>query len=365
MADNFNSEEFKHILREKELEIRIRTLNKIQESDNFKKLHRGLIGFYHSNAVNDFIAILISKPDIESFEFSSDLSIPLNGNVNYFVVDKKFDIVVSEKKELSDEIRAEVFYKELSKEFCVFLITPEGVNPFIDGENIGTLVFYHKKDFRAYKKLKDISQIDELFDKFRRHVTYRYNYTGFFVSKSAKKALYQHLVNSGENIGSKDDFVANNSQLLENKPEDRFRESLRAFLKENMKNDILFGKEYILENFNRLDINIFDDYGDLYFIEVKWVGKSINPDGDRILTEYTSNDINPAAVNQSIRYIKELFESKQNIKIGYLAVFDARYEEMQDTFSNFDEELIPPEDMKYYKLFKKIPDFRVVNSHPQ
>ncbi|MBK7957214.1 MAG: hypothetical protein IPK03_03350 [Bacteroidetes bacterium] len=175
--------------------------------------------------------------------------------------------------------------------------------------------------------------------------------------------MHHHLKNAQTINSDQSTFLDENSQLLENKPEDRFRESLRAFLVENMRNDILFGKEYILESLKRLDINIFDDYGDLYFIEVKWVGLSVHSEGNKIGTKYDHDDINPAAINQSLKYIRELVEKDQTIKIGYLAVFDAREQDLKDTFTNFDLSSIDNENQKYYTNFKKI-GFRVKTFTP-
>lgn len=364
MTTEFDAEEFRKILAQKEEDINVRTHNEIQDHESYKKLHVGLISFHKKNAINDFIAILIKKEEVEKFNISSVIKIPLNINMNYHLVNRNFEILKSEKKELNDETNAEAYYKELSKEFCVFLVTPEGINPFVDGQNIGKLVFYKKKEYRSYRKLAEITELDELFQKYRRHITYRYNYDNFFVSKSAKRALFEHLYGTGQNNKKKEKFVKENAQLLQNKPEDRFRESLRIFLKTHLRRDILFGKEYILENFKRLDINIYDDFGDLYFIEVKWVGKSVHAEGNVIETEYTSDHINPAALEQSIEYIKALYEDEQNIKIGYLAVFDARYEDLPDTMVKMDVSNIPVDDRKFLEIFRKIPDFRVLNNHP-
>lgn len=364
MINEFSSDEFTHILREKEKTISIRTSLPIQENENYKRLHRSLISIQSTNHITDFIAVLISIVDLENLSTEVSIEIPLTADKNYLVYNNELTVLFSEKKELQDELRAELFYQEISKGYCLFLITPEGVNPFIDGQNIGSLIFYKKKDFRTWKKLKDVSQIEELFDKYRRHLGHRYNYSGFFVSKSAKKSLHHHLINAQTINSNQEEFLEKNYQLLENKPEDRFRESLRAFLVENMRNDIFFGKEYVLESFKRLDINIFDDYGDLYFIEVKWVGTSVHSEGNKIGTKYDHNDINPAAINQSLKYIRELVERDQTIKIGYLAVFDAREEDLDDTITGFDLSSIDEENQQYYSNFKKIPDFRVKNSHP-
>ncbi|MBK7957213.1 MAG: hypothetical protein IPK03_03345 [Bacteroidetes bacterium] len=147
MINEFSSEEFKHILREKEKTISIRTSLPIQENENYKRLHRSLISIQSTSHITDFIAVLISIGDIEELSSDVNIEIPLTFDKNYLVYNKEFILMASEKKELQDELRAEIFYNEISKGYCLFLITPEGVNPFIDGQNIGHINFLQEERF--------------------------------------------------------------------------------------------------------------------------------------------------------------------------------------------------------------------------
>lgn len=365
---NFKEDSFKDFLKQKESQIHIRTENGIQETDNFKNLHRSLVSYQNKRPVGDFTAFLITKEEIDNIieGYTEKLFKVLDSDNcihnNHLLFDRNIDIITFERKEIKDNNEARKYYLEISKEICVFLINPKGVHYFIDGKDIGETIFFTPDALNTYNELKDITNIIEIFNNYRYNLNHRDVYSKFFVSKSSKVSLCKHLNGSP----SKEDykhFLNENSQLLENKPEDRFREDLRMYLTRNLKASVLT-KEYILENFKRLDIFINDDYGELYLIEVKWVGISIHSTGQKIGTPYDEKDINPAAIIQSVDYIKQLNEENKNIKLGYLVVFDARSENLPDTGENFDEESLSIELKKYYPRFKKVDDFRVINHHP-
>ena len=126
-------------------------------------------------------------------------------------------------------------------------------------------------------------------------------------------------------------------------------------------------REVVLENLERLDIELMDEGGnDLYFIEIKWVGESIGPQGDSIGTSYNASPrINPDAVKQVLNYIRELLNENKNFKIGYLAVFDARKNDLPDTGEGISENDVPKDLIEYFPRFIKLPDFRVKNINPR
>jgi hypothetical protein len=365
---NFKEDSFKQFLKQKESQIHIRTDNGIQDTDNFKNLHRSLVSYQTERPIGDFTAIVITKNEIENLikDFSDKLFEKLDSEIgvinNHLLFDRNLDISSYERKELKDNNEARKFYLELSKETCVFLISPKSVHYFVDGNDIGESIFFTSDAAKSYNELKDITKIIEIFEDYRQHLTHRNNYSKFFVSKSSKSSLCKNIKGT-VNTEIYNAFYDEHKQLLENKPEDIFREDLRMFLTKNLKATVL-GKEYILDNFKRLDIYINDDFGELYLIEVKWVGISIHSKGQSIGTSYDANSINPAAVIQSVNYIKQLNDEKKNIKLGYLAVFDARYNDLPDTVDNFDENNLDESLEKFYPRFKKIPDFRVINYHP-
>lgn len=125
-------------------------------------------------------------------------------------------------------------------------------------------------------------------------------------------------------------------------------------------------KEGMLENLKRLDIVMIDEDGQgLYFIEVKWVGTSIHPSGKDFGTEYKAKPrIVPDAFKQSTEYITELLAENIDVKLGYLAVFDARNETLPDTGVGMSIDKIPEKDRPSFYKHIKIDDFRVINEHP-
>lgn len=365
---NFKDDSFKQLLKQKESQIHIRTNEGIQETDNFKNLHRTLITYQKKNPVTDYTAILITKEEIENliYDYSEKLFKNLTSEVcvinNHLLFNRNLDVIGFERKEIKDNNEARKFYLELSKEICVFLISPNDVHYFVDGNDIGKTIFFTLDALKTYNGLKEISKIVEIFEEYRLHLKDRNIYSKFFASKSAKSSLCKHLMGSP----SKKDyesFLDEHKQLLENKPEVLFRDDLLAFLRKTLKAHVL-AKEYLLDNLKRLDIYINDDFGELYLIEVKWVGISIHAKGQEIGFTREAKHINPDAVVQSVKYIKQLYEENKTIKLGYLAVFDARYEDLPDTLHDFDENVIT-EDLKSFRSkYIKILDFRVLNTHP-
>ncbi len=376
MTPNFDNLEFKTLLKDKEVQIYLRTKEGIQESENFKKIHRLLISFREENSINDFTAIIIKKEDVESIadDINDKLFITLRSDRaisnNHLFVDKDFSLLHCERKEIKDNNEARRLYLELSNEYCVFLITPDDVHYFVDGNDIGKAIFFTSDARKSYNELKDISKIWEVFEEYRYHLKLLDTFRKFFVTVSAKKSLFAHLIqNSNPKLSRKPnndeekDFLDKHIQLLNNSPEDNFREDLRYFLESRLKAQLL-SKEYIMENFRRLDIYILDDFGELYLIEVKWVGLSIHREGQKLGTSFSEKDINPDAIVQCVDYIKQLAEEGKNVKIGYLAVFDARDEDLTDTAEGFDEDIIESINEKYFRRYRKIPDFRVKNLQP-
>lgn len=369
MVNDFKEDSFKELIRNKKELIDKKYKAGFAEKDNFKRLLRNLISYQHRFGLKEFRTIVIKKDDI--LKLVEDLSQVLNETLNahdaitnnHLFVDENFKLIKFNKEKITDNNDARKIYTELTDDYCVFLLNPRGVHYFVDGFDLGGAVFFTQDEFDSYSELKDISELLDVLEEYRHKLSVRSIYRQFFVSKSAKRALHSHMFIKDSTIGNIDDFLKSHNNLLENKPEDYFRESLRIFLKEKLKNKILLGKEHVLESFKRLDILIFDNFGELYFIEVKWVGTSVHSEGAKIGTSYNKDHINPAAVKQTINYIKELYEDKNKIKIGYLAVFDARYEDLEDTLVGFDKDVLENKLKTFHHRYNKILDFRVQNSH--
>ena len=60
--------------------------------------------------------------------------------------------------------------------------------------------------------------------------------------------------------------------------------------------------------------------------------------------------VDNASTDGTREYIDELLKEKQNIKLGYLAVFDARKEDMPDTGTGVSENDVPEEMRKHFHL---------------
>ena len=372
MELNFkNNYNFQNILKQKKEEILRRAASDIQDSSKFKQLHSSFVSYLKGNAFSDFKAVLISKEAIENLpeEFYPQLESVLNSDdgilCNYLVLNNRLSIIdkARDNKYNSDSNEARKLYIELSKDYVVFLLQPdETVSFFIDGNDFIEGIFLSLKDMKSYTAKKDISKITDLFSEYQAYIANRNVYSNFFISKSHLKSLKKDL----KSMVGEEQFIKDHCHLLNNKPEDRLRENLRHFLNTRLKATLLT-KEYILANFNRLDIFILDESGtELYLIEVKWVGECISADGKKISkTSFDETDINPKAVIQSVKYLKQLHYEKQNIKLGFLVVFDARKnQELADTVETFNEELLE-EDLKiHYRKFGKIKDFKVKNMHP-
>lgn len=366
--DFVNNEDFKDHLKQKEKEIQNRTKDGIQNHENFKQLQGLFVSYKHQTPINSFTAILIEKPEIENLcdDAQDRIFETLNSidarSSNHIILNRNLEILQFEQKQFDEGGEARRLYLELSKDCCVFLISPQPLHYFVDEQDVGEAIFFTEDDYNSFIKLKNMSEIFEVFKEYREHLKNRDTYTKFFVSKVTKKSLHKHLLDKGETIETEEVFLQNTVHLLENKPEDRFREDLRTFLKQKLK--VTLGREHLLEDFRRLDIVIIDELGNLYFIEVKWVGLSIHHTGQKLGTCYEQKDINPDAVIQSVGYIEKLFNSKERINTGYLAVFDARDEDLPDTVENFDIKILEEDTKPFYSKFIKIHDFRVKNYHP-
>jgi hypothetical protein len=363
----------------KQKQILRRTNNGIHEHINFKKIVAILNSYKEQRPFNGMVTLLFEIAELESLLDNASPAIfslidkCILDAYNHIVVDRDCTVISNEKKNFSGSNEARRIYTELSKEFCVFVLKETGVHYFANGDDVGEIIFFTKEDEERFKELKNITQLGQLFEEYRIKLTIRDHYHKFFASNSHKKALYQ-LLGHGSKAAkfsaikkkkALDEFLKSKTQLLENKPEDRFREDLRSFLDLNLKGQVIITKEHLLESFKRIDILITDEYGDLYLIEVKWVGTSIHADGSRLGTSYLAKDINPDAVIQTINYLIELSRHKKDIKIGYLAVFDARENDNPDTLEPFDSNsVLNTDQMRFFPRFKKITDFKVVNDHP-
>lgn len=367
-----NNRTFKQLLDEKKQDILQRTNDGVQESPQFQQLISLLSECRRKNKETDFRLVIISKSDL--LRLSSDAEVKVSNlfknkifltnrmvyvDFDFSVIDSNNGLFPAKNNE------ARRYFASISNtddEWIVFHIAPNAtINYFINGKDYGDGVFYTLEEQENYEQLKGVNQLQDVLDEYRISLTYQNTYLKFFVPRSGLCALYK-LMGSGETEAT---FVSKHKYLLNNKPELLFHEDLRNYIMQHMKVFVL--REVVLENLDRLDIELIDEGGnDLYFIEVKWVGTSIHKDGNKFGTAYEATPrIKPDAVNQVVRYICKLFEAKENIKIGYLAVFDARKDDLPDTGDGISEADVPEELREYYPRFVKLKDFRVKNENPR
>ena len=366
-----NDAAFKQLLYKKECDILQRTSDGIQDSIQFQRLLSLFSVCRRKHKESDYRLIIIQKEallnlcedaDVKVNDLYTSTTFILNRTV---YIDANITVLNSNNKPFpSTNNAARRYYTSLSlhNDWIVFLIAPDAiVNYFIDGVDYGDGVFYTLEDQKNYEQLKPISQLTEVLNDYRIRLTHQDTYLKFFVPKEGLHALHT-LIHSKE---PESEFVKNYKHLLHNKPEELFREDMRAYIKEHMR--VVVAREVMLEELDRLDIELTDEIGnDLYFIEIKWIGESIGANGDGFGVRYDATPrIKPDAVQQVVGYIDKLLTDNQNIKMGYLAVFDARKEDKPDSGIGISENDLPERYRKHYHRFEKFPDFRVININPR
>ena len=367
-----NNQEFKRLLDEKKQDILQRTNDGVQETKQFQRLLSLLSECRRKNKETDFRLIIISKPDLSNLVDDAEVKVAklfrdakFLTNSTIYVNSAIFILNSNNDPFPADNENARRYFASLSateEAWVVFLIAPNAtVNYFIDGKDYGDGVFYTREAQNNYEQLRTIDHLQDVLDEYRIHLRRQDTYVKFFVAKSGLCALHS-ISRSTEDQAT---FAKRHRQLLRNKPEYIFQEDMRNYIKQHMK--VIIRRETLLEDLDRLDIELTDQEGrELYFIEIKWVGRSIGSDGGKFGTEYKECPrIRPEAVVQVLRYIGELLNEKANIKIGYLAVFDARKDDLADTGAGLTESDVPEALREHYPRFMKLKDFRVKNENPR
>ena len=364
--------DFKRLLDEKKQDIVQRTNDGVQETAQFQRLRSLLAESRRKNEERDFRLILISKADLANLCFDADVRVAeLFSNPTFLTnrtlyVDSELAILNYNNDpfpaENNDARRLFASLSVTDAAWVVFHIAPYAtINYFINGKDYGDGVFYTLVAQNSYEERKTIESLQEVLDEYRIKLTNQDTYLKFFVTKAGLRALHA-LTKSKQDI---DTFISSNKHVLNNRPEYLFQNDIRNYIQQHMK--VVVSREVMLEDLDRLDIELTDEGGnDLYFIEIKWLGESINPAGDTIATEFKATPrIKPDAVSQVVGYIDELLKENKNIKIGYLAVFDARKDDLPDSGLDISETDVPEEIRQHYPRFIKLPDFRVKNENPR
>lgn len=362
--------QFKEYLAKKRLDINQRTSDGVQDTEPFKRLFSILAQCRRKVAEQDFRLILISKDDLSHLCSDADTkAMEMYQHATFLtsrtvVVNSSLTILYNNNDAFpkGDNDARRYFASLATDDTVVFLVSPNAtVNYFIDGKDYGDGIFYTREAQNSYEELKTIEHLEEVLDAYRKHLTRRDTYLKFFVTKAGLKALHSLARPDEDEIS----FMEAHKHLLNNKPEELFREDMRNFIKNHMK--VVVTREVTMENLDRLDIELTDEGGqDLYFIEIKWVGESIHASGQAFGTKYKAKPrIKPDAVQQVVGYINQLLNEDENIKLGYLAVFDARKDDLVDTGTEISIDDLPDNLQKHFPRFVKLKDFRVKNINPR
>lgn len=368
MDFNFKeNKDFLNLLKSKEQEIREETSDNIKESDGFKIVFSGLKSMLKNNDFHGSKLICITEKhllaiQIEEISAFDDLFADTNFSYNQKVLlDNQLRVISGERLRLPDdsnEAREEFSQLSEREKMVVFLLIKGKINYFIKGKDKSESLFFSLADVNKYNKKKEISEINEVLEQYEEQLKDRKSYCKFFIELSHLKSLHVDL----KSTLSVANFISENKHILRNKPEDTFRDDLRKFLEFNLRISQI--KEYMLENFQRLDIYLYDDFGEAYLIEVKWVGRSIHQDGKRLGTSYAEKDINPDAFEQTLTYLDLLALKGHNIVRAYLIVFDARKDDLPDTGANLDALRLKDNQKRQLRKLQKVKDLRVKNIHP-
>lgn len=247
----------------------------------------------------------------------------------------------------SSQIKEELVNK--SKGFYVFFFGEEGITRYVNGVPYEDKnIFYSQEDRIKYKKKKDISQLYEVIQTYSNsYVSQQVNYMCFFADNPTLKQLPDG-----------DKLVERN--ILKNKPEHFMRDQLRQYLTDNMQYTFLIEPE-LGQSKRELDI-YFEVKGSWYFIEIKWLGTSINDSGTGLSQTY-SNARAREGVTQSLEYIEELTNTQEIVlRYGYLAIFDARDKKSELDFDNYS--FVRPELNPYLSQFGILPLINLQKKHP-
>lgn len=256
-----NNPEFKALLAEKKQEIYQLTKDGIQETAQFRKLKSLLLEARRKTPEADFRHILISKQDLLSLcEDASERVVELFNS---------YDFITNRTVNIDSQLRILNFSNDPfpennndARRYCAsvatgdtvgFLVSPDAtLHYFINEKDYGDGVFYSAEARKGYEELKTIEHLEEVLNDYRVSLQQQNTYLKFFVTKAALKAFHQLTSPDTEEKV----FLADNKQLLNNKPEELFREDLRNYIKRHMK--IVVTREVMLESLDRLDIELTD-----------------------------------------------------------------------------------------------------------
>lgn len=296
-------------------------------------------------------SIVVSPDDVANMQFANlkdnmEEVVKSVAEANLLRIDQKGNLV---EKQYLDGNTAEIKAKliKISLNDYVFFFGEEGITRYINGRAIDDRnIFYTRKDQMTFSKKKDITHIDEVMDDYsREYVTQQVNYMAFFADNATLRQIDSKLICRN---------------ILKNRPEHYMRDQLIIYLTDHMR--YTFTREPELGQSKReLDI-FFDVSGELYLIEIKWMGVSINDQGNGLSTKYTDCRAREG-VTQTLEYIEELMNSSEKgLRHGYLVIYDARDVKEEIVFNDYS--FVRNELKKYLQNFRVLKVIPLDKRHP-
>ncbi len=328
--------------------------NEVMNDQHYRLFSERYIQKVWENRINKkvYFCIYISLNEFGKIDFSQ-----LADNINLInndILENNFiqiDAIGKVIKKYYKYLNAEAMQQELcdiSKDHFAFFIGEDGVTSYANGAALNhPNIFYSREERIRYLEKKDISKIDEVIQEYNNaFVSQQVNYMCFMADNATLRQL-----EDGEQ------YIKKN--VLKNKPEHYMRDQLRQYLNDHMQYTFTIEPE-LGQTKRELDI-YFDVKGELYFIEIKWLGSSINDKGTGISTTYGSNRAKEG-VTQSLEYIEELINTAEvSLRGGYLAIFDARDIKEIIDFDNYS--FVSDDLKKYLQIFKLLPIISLEKRH--
>lgn len=154
-----------------------------------------------------------------------------------------------------------------------------------------------------------------------------------------EELINDHFAQCVKHSQATDHWDNKDKRILRSSPEDIFKNSLWYYLymfSEDTNNVIA---EYPLRSGNRIDIYVQSRNNEVYFFEIKVLGKYYT-ENDNGYSEYKDNRVHHG-LNQAIVYINEFKDNSQDIEKAELIIYDAREKQ---------EPIIIPQNEKHEKL---------------
>lgn len=325
----------------------------VENDRNYQLLYKGFLHKIWDSRINHEIlfCIVISPESVANLQFENlkdnlDETVKSTAVANLIKINNLGNLIEKQYLE-GDTATIKEKLVQISLNSYVFFFGEEGITRFINGRAIEEKnFFYSRLDQMKYNKKKDITQIEEVMDEYaKKYVTQQVNYMCFFADNSTLRQIDLNLINRN---------------ILKNKPEHFMRDQLIIYLTDHMK--YTFTREPELGQSKReLDI-YFDVGGELYFIEIKWLGVSINDQGSGLSTGYTDSRARNG-VTQTLEYIEELMNSSEKgLRHGYLVIYDARDIKKDIDFQNYT--FVREELKRYMQNFSILKIVPLEKKHP-